>query len=210
MRGLLTGLGMIGVVVERVFAALCITPRHVWQALAERRTRRFAIGAALVVLLLYLLAIGDIVVPASGQPVFGPTLQVAFGNLFRMKASYLFEPVLAVRANSHLTVFVSPVNIALGAAVAALAGANVAVTVDAAQRAACRRTRFGPLLGVLPALGIETACGAPTVLVALGAGMGTALLPTVLMVRPIFYPLTISVLTVALVPGWCRSRSPAS
>ena len=199
MTGLLSGLGMIGTAVEHGFAALRTTPQAVRQAMAEARPRRFAIGTALAVLLLYLLAIGDIVVSASGQTGFGPSVQVAFANIFKTKAPYLFEPVLAIRANAHLTLFLSPANVALGAAVAALAAANVALTVHSAQRTACRRTTIGPLVAVLPALGIGFACCAPTLLVALGVGVGAALLPVVLMVRPILYPLTISMLAVTLV-----------
>lgn len=188
MRGLLTGLGLIGMATERGFWALCATPRQVRQAMAATRPRRFAICAGVSVLALYLLAIGDIAVSGSGRTGYGPTAQVAFDNLFRMKAAYLFEPVLAIRAGAHLTIFVSPVNLALGAAVAALAASNVAVTAHAAQTTACSRTRFGPLLGVLPSLGIGVACCAPTALVAVGAGVGAALLPTVLTVRPNLLP----------------------
>ena len=207
MRGLLTGLGMIGVGVEHVVAVLRAAARAVHRAMAEARPRRFAVGTGLAVLLLYLLAIGDIAVTASGKTGFGPRVQVAFGNLFQTKAPYLFEPVVAIRANANLTLFLSPANVALGAAVAALAAANVALTVHSAQRAACRRTAIGPLLGVLPALGIGFACCAPTLLVAFGVGVGAALLPVALMVRPILYPLTISMLAVTLVWRVWRSYS---
>ncbi len=210
MRRLLTGLGMLGAAVEQMFAALRSTPRQVGQAITQRRPRRFATGAALAVLLLYLLAIGDIAVSASGEAGFGPPVQFAFDNVFRAKAPYLFEPVLAIRANGHLTLFLSPVNLALGAAVAGLAAANVALGMQETQRAACRRSAIGPLVGVLPTLGIGFACCAPTLLVALGTGMGAALLPVVLMVRPVLYPLTIGLLTVALVWRCYRVRDSSA
>ncbi len=194
--------------IEQGFCALRVTPGKVGQAFVERRPRRFAIGAGLAVLLLYLLAIGDIAVSSSSQTGLGPAVQVAFENLFRTRAVYLFEPVFAIRAGAHLTVFVSPVNAAMGAVVAALAAANVAVTVFVAQSTACPRARFVPLLGVLPSLGIGFACCAPTALVAVGAGVGSALLPTVLMVRPIFYPLSIVALVIALVWQCFRSMPP--
>ncbi|MGD9620771.1 MAG: hypothetical protein AB7G47_10390 [Mycolicibacterium sp.] len=203
-----TALGTIGIATERGFFALRVTPRNVRQALAQRRPRRFAIAAGFAVLLLYLLAIGDIAVSGSRKTGFGPNVQVAFDNLLQARAAYLFEPVLAITAGAHLTLFVSPVNLVLGAAVAALAAANVAVSVHVAQTMACSRTRFGPLLGVLPSLGIGVACCAPTVLIALGAGMGAALLPAVLMLRPIFYPLTIGALVIALVWQSFRGVQP--
>ncbi|MCH9768983.1 MAG: hypothetical protein K0U70_14410, partial [Actinomycetia bacterium] len=207
---LLTGLGMIGAAVERMFAALRSTPRQVARAMTQKRPRRFATVAALAVLLLYLLAIGDIAVSASGESGFGPPVQFAFDNVFRAKAAYLFEPVIAIRANGHITLFLSPVNLALGAAVAGLAAANVALTMQERQPEACRRSAIGPLVGVLPTLGLGFACCAPTLLVALGAGMGAALLPVALMVRPVLYPLTIGLLIVALVWRSYRVRdSPA-
>ena len=210
MSRLLTGLGMIGAAVERMFAALRSTPRQVARAMTQKRPRRFATVAALAVLLLYLLAIGDIAVSASGESGFGPPVQFAFDNVFRAKAAYLFEPVIAIRANGHITLFLSPVNLALGAAVAGLAAANVALTMQERQPEACRRSAIGPLVGVLPTLGLGFACCAPTLLVALGAGMGAALLPVALMVRPVLYPLTIGLLIVALVWRSYRVRdSPA-
>ncbi|MCH9642221.1 MAG: hypothetical protein K0U71_11065 [Actinomycetia bacterium] len=210
MRSLLTGLGMIGAAVERMFAALRSTPRQVARAMTQKRPRRFATVAALAVLLLYLLAIGDIAVSASGESGFGPPVQFAFDNVFRAKAAYLFEPVIAIRANGHITLFLSPVNLALGAAVAGLAAANVALTMQERQPEACRRSAIGPLVGVLPTLGLGFACCAPTLLVALGAGMGAALLPVALMVRPVLYPLTIGLLIVALVWRSYRLRDSSA
>lgn len=207
MNALLTGLATIGLAVENVLAALRATPRNLAQALAVRGHRRLATAATTTVMLLYLLAIGDLLVSATGQLATGPAVQALPDNLFRAKAPYLFEPVLAIRADSHLTLFVSPVNLALGAIVAALAGANAAVAGHAAQRGACRPVRYGGLLGALPAFGIGFACCTPTLLLVLGASTGVALLPAMLSLRPIFYPLTLVLLTAALAFS-ARPRKP--
>jgi hypothetical protein len=53
----------------------------------------------------------------------------------------------ALRPNSHLTLFVSPLNILLGSVVAALAAANVAV----AGTRRGKRSAVGPHLAVPPA-----------------------------------------------------------
>jgi hypothetical protein len=201
VTALLAGLAAIGGVAERVAVAIGGTPRRVREAFAVREHRRAALAVAAGVLVLYLLAIGDIVVSVSGRLSTTPTLQTATDNMFRATAPYLFEPVLALRPDSHLTVFVSPVNIFLGAGVAALAAAIVAVARDAARRAACRRSGYGRLVGVLPALGLGFACCTPTVLLVLGTSTGAALLPAVLAVRPIFYPLTVALLVATLAWG---------
>ncbi len=211
MNALLAGLATIGLAAENVLAALRATPRKLAQALAVRRHRRLATATATAtataILLLYLLAIGDISVSATGQLGTGPAVQTMPDNLFRAKAPYLFEPVLAIRADSHLTLFVSPVNLALGAVVAALAGANAAVAGHAAQRGACRRVRYGGLLGALPAPGIGFACCTTTLLPVLGASTGAALLPAMLSIRPIFYPLAV-VLLAATLAFSARPRKP--
>lgn len=199
MTGLLAGLAAIGFAVERVCAAIGYAPKRVREACAVRAHRRAAGAVGAGVLILYLLTIGDIVVLVSGNLATTPTLQTATDELFDVKAPYLFEAVLALRPNAHLTVFVSPVNIVLGAAVAVLAAANVAVAQHASRQGTCRRSGYGRLVGVLPALGLGSVCCAPTVLLALGASTTAALLPAMLLVRPIFYPLTVALLGASLV-----------
>ncbi|MCP3818516.1 hypothetical protein NLX86_10415 [Streptomyces sp. A3M-1-3] len=102
----------------------------------------------------------------------------------------------------------------LAAVVAALVGCNVAVAGPAARQAAsCRRPggRAGHtrLLGVLPAFLIGFACCVPTVLLVFGTGTAAALLPVLLPLRPLFYPLTLVTLIVTLVWGTSRIDAPA-
>jgi hypothetical protein len=203
---LLAGLATLGDTWDRAASTTRQTTRYVRAALASRLARRAGMITAIVVLVLYLLAIGDIAISASGRWATAPLLQTAPENVLHARAPYLFEPVLALHPSAHLAVFVSPLNLLLGALVAALAGCNLAVASYSAQRAACRRRGYGRLLGALPAFLLGFACCTPTVLLALGASTGAAILPVLLPLRPIFYPLTLLLLVTGLVWGTHRAN----
>jgi hypothetical protein len=209
VNAILAGLAAVGGAAERVALATGAAPRAVKGACMVRAHRRVAVIVAAGMLILYLFAIGDIAVSVSGRLSTTPALQTEVDNLFRTRAPYLFEPVLALRPDSHLTVYVSPLNILLGSVVAVLAAANVAVARDAARQAVCRRTGFGRLVGVLPVLGLGFACCTPALLIALGSSAAAALGPTVLAVRPVFYPFTVLLLTATLLWG-ARAAATAS
>ncbi|WP_244206712.1 hypothetical protein [Streptomyces swartbergensis] len=146
---------------------------------------------------------------ASGRFTGASVFQAAPDQLFRARAPYLFEPVLAWHPSGHVAVFVSPVNLLLGTVVAALVGCNIAVAAFAARQAAsCRRTRYARLLGVLPAFLLGFACCVPTFLLVIGTGAAAALLPVLIPLRPVFYPLTLVMLIATVV--WGASRSGRS
>lgn len=98
----------------------------------------------------------------------------------------------------------SPLNLVLGGVVALLAGANVTVATHAVRQGTCKRTRYGQLLGVAPAFLLGVACCAPTLLLAIGTSATAALLPLLLPIRSIFYPLTLMMLLITLVWGTHR------
>ncbi|OII66366.1 hypothetical protein [Streptomyces sp. CC77] len=201
MNPLLAFLARVG----GVWDASVATPRRVRAALGVHRHRRAALITAAVTLLVYMWSIGDLAVSPSGRFSGGPVFQSAPEQLFQARAPYLFEPVLAVHPSAHVAVFVSPVNLLLGAIVAGLVGCNVAVAAFVArQNAACRRTRYARVLGVLPAFLLGFACCVPAFLLVLGTGTAAALLPVMIPLRPVFYPLTLLMLTAALV--WGASR----
>ncbi|KUO19582.1 hypothetical protein AQJ91_19320 [Streptomyces dysideae] len=184
-----------------------VQPGAVRAALAMRRHRRTGLLAAAVVLAAYLFSIGDLAVSASGRFTGVPVFRTAWEQLFEARAPYLFEPVLALHPSPHVAVFLSPVNLLLGAVVATLVGCNVAVAGLAGRQAAsCRRTRHARLLGVLPAFLLGFACCVPTVLLVLGTGTAAVVLPVLIPLRPIFYPLTLVLLTSTLVWGASRPR----
>ncbi|MBT2478480.1 hypothetical protein [Streptomyces sp. ISL-94] len=206
MNPLTAALAKAGDAWDAAVAAAAATPRRVRAALGVHRHRQAALIAAAVTLLVYLFSIGDLAVSASGRFTGAPVFQAAPGQLFRARAPYLFEPVLAVHPSDHVAVFVSPVNLLLGAVVAALVGCNIALAAFAARQAAsCRRTRYARLLGVLPAFLLGFACCVPAFLLVLGTSTAAALLPVLLPLRPVFYPLTLVMLFSTLV--WGASRT---
>lgn len=178
------------------------TPRVLKQALAPRQGRRVLGIATGVVLALYLLAVGDVAISLSGRWAGATAVRFAPDGLFRPRAPWLFEPVLEIHPGAHFAVFVSPVNVVLGAIVAVLAGLNIALAAHAARQAvACRNPGYSRSLAVLPAFLLGFACCVPTFVLALGAGTAAAILPVLLPIRPLFYPLTVILLVGALVWG---------
>ncbi|MGP4050434.1 hypothetical protein [Streptomyces sp. 2A115] len=212
MNRLLVGLARAGDAWDATVTAAVAVPRRVRAALAVRRHRRTGVIAAAVVLVAYQFSIGDLKVSASGRFTGAPVFQTAWEQLFHARAPYLFEPVLAWHPTEHLAVFLSPVNLLLGSVVAALVGCNIAVAAFAARQAAScrqpgRRTGYARLLGVLPAFLLGFACCVPTFLLVLGTGTAAALLPMLIPLRPVFYPLTLVLLTAALVGQSRASRA---
>ncbi|WP_251016538.1 hypothetical protein [Streptomyces sp. ISL-99] len=206
MSRLLTVLAAAGGAWGGTVAAIAATPRRVRAALAVRRYRRAALIAATLTLVLYLFSIGDLAVSGSGRFTGAPLARAAPDQLFTARAPYLFEPVLAWHPTSHLAVFISPVNLLLGAIVAALVGCNIAVTAHAArQNASCRGSRYARLLAVLPSFLLGFACCVPAFVLVLGASTAAALLPVLIPLRPVFYPLTLVMLTGTLVWGTSRT-----
>lgn len=192
---------------DRVVHAVGATPRTLRYALAARRERRVGGIAASLILVLYLLAIGDVAISFAGRWAAAPAVRFAPDRLLLARAPYLFEPVLALHPGSHVAIFLSPINLLLGATVAALAGLNIALAAYGARQAvACRRPGYSRALAVLPAFLLGFACCVPTFVLALGAGTAAAILPVLLPIRPLFYPLTLVLLLGALVWGAHRVR----
>jgi hypothetical protein len=190
-------------------AALAVrdTPRVLKEALALRRGRRVFGIAASAILALYLLAIGDVAISPSGRWAGATSVRFAPDGLFRTRAPWLFEPVLELHPGGHLAVFASPVNLLLGVLVAVFGGLNIALAAHAARQAvACRNPGYSRSLAVLPAFLLGFACCVPTFVLALGAGTAAAILPVLLPIRPLFYPLTLILLLGALVWGVHRVR----
>ncbi|GAA5125319.1 hypothetical protein [Haloechinothrix salitolerans] len=198
----------VGDGVDHAAGAIRDTPATLRAALSHRRGRRVFGVAGAVILLLYLLAIGDIALSASGRWAAEPLARVAPDALFRSRAPWLYEPVIELHPGAHVAVFASPVNLLLAGIVASLAGLNLALAAHAAKQAvACRRPGYSRSLAVLPAFLLGIACCAPTFVLALGAGTAAAIVPVLLPLRPWFYPLTLVLLLTALVWGVHRVRA---
>ncbi|MFG2760977.1 hypothetical protein [Streptomyces wuyuanensis] len=205
MSRLLTVLAAAGGAWDGTVAATAATPRRVRAALAIGRYRKAALIAATLTLVVYLFSIGDLAVSGSGRFTGAPLVRAAPDQLFTARAPFLFEPVLAWHPTSHLAVFISPVNLLLGVIVAALVGCNIAATAHAARQATCCRcTRYARLLAVLPAFLLGFACCVPAFVLVLGASTA-ALLPVLIPLRPVFYPITLLMLAATLVWGTART-----
>jgi hypothetical protein len=155
---------------------------------------------------LYLLAIGDIAPSGRvGRASGAWWIEVAPSwteRLFAARAPYLFEPVLAVHPLPQLTILLSPVNLVLGGLLAGLVGLNLAVAAyAAAQATSCQPTGYGRLLAALPALLTGVTCCIPTFLAVLGSSTAAVLLPVVMPLRMLFYPLSLVLLTATLIWG---------
>ncbi len=197
----------IGDGADSALQAVRDTPGVLSAALALPRMRRFFLTAASVTLALYLLAIGDVVISPSGRWADSPSVRFAAEGMLQPRAPWLFEPVLQLHPGAYLAVFVSPVNLLLGAVVAALAGLNIALAAYGAHQAVtCHNPGYSRSLGVLPAFLLGLACCLPTFVLALGAGTAAAVLPVLLPIRSLFYPLTLILLLGALVWGVHRIR----
>jgi xanthosine utilization system XapX-like protein len=196
---------------DAVVRAVRATPRIVWDSLSGRRERWVFGVASGLILLGYLMAIGDLALSVSGRWSHAPAARFAPDGLFSMRAPWLFEPVLELHPGAHFAVLASPINLLLGMTVAALAGLNLALAAHGARRAvACRRPGYSRSLAVLPAFLLGVACCVPTFVLALGAGTAAAVLPVLLPLRPWIFPLTLVLLLGTLVWGARQVQSARS
>ena len=185
--------------------------RAVAAALRDRRARRAAVAVATAYLLVYLLAVGDVTVsPASDLSRFVdlPSLHVApdwTAKLLARRAAFSYEPVLALYPVNHVTVFVAPLDLAMGLLLGALAGLNLAVALRARRASlACRLRGLPGLLGALPALLTGLTCCVPTLALALGAQFTFALLA----VSDWLFPLALVVTSISLVWSAQQAAGP--
>jgi len=155
----------------RRFASPRRTVRDTTTLLSLRRYRRFLYVSAAAYLAVYLVAIGDVTLGGSwGLTVTDPSLAL------NRRAFASFEPVAAV-SSPYVTALVSPVNIAVGAVLSALVGANLAFSYYTWRNPdSCGTTNASGLLSSVPALLAGTACCAPVVLLVLGIQASAALL----------------------------------
>lgn len=205
----------VGDGVDALAASLRALPGHVRAALAVRRNRRAAALVAFSYLLLYLVAIQDVAISASGK--FGrfastPSVEVVSewaDRIFAERAPFLFEPIATVYPIPQLAIFVSPGNVLVGSMLAVLLGLNVAVALWAGSRdRACGRRRYAGVLGALPGLLLGFSCCAPTLILLLGPSFAAAFLPAFIPLRPYLFPLAIGLMAAML--AWSVRRAAAA
>jgi hypothetical protein len=134
----------------------------------EAVTRRLAWLIALAYLAIFLIVIGDLTVDSASRP-FSAFAAAGWESLvLRQRAPFQFEALAVVEA-PFLVWLVSPMNVAIGAALGLLTGIQVAL-VGVARRCslACGLSPATGLLAGLPGLLAGSACCAPILFLLLG------------------------------------------
>mgnify|MGYP001286679898 CR=1 FL=1 len=205
MRRLVGILVRLGDLTDAAAAIVRATPGAVRRTLRVRRYRRLAILVGLAYLVVYLLAIGDIAISASGRyGRFASTPSVQFASdwmhkLFAERAPFLYEPIAAIHLIPQLAVLISVGNLLVGSALAGLLSLNVAVAADGIARGrACRRSAYGPLLSSLPGFLLGFGCCVPSFILLLGTNLTAAILPTFISVRSYLFPASAFLMVVML------------
>lgn len=204
----------VGDATDVVAGAARDVPGQLRSALAQRRHRRAALGVSIGYLLLYLLAIRDLAISASGRYAGLPAFDVVpdwTGRLLEERAPFLYEPVVAIHPIPQLAVLVSPGNLLVGLVIGLLLGANVALVAHAARVRACRRRgAYAGALGAVAPLLMGFSCCAPTFILLLGAEAAAALLPAFVPARPYLLPSAIATMALMLVWSAGRATTPSA
>ncbi|HUG40676.1 MAG TPA: hypothetical protein VMM12_09330 [Longimicrobiales bacterium] len=159
--------------------------------LSLRFYRRLAIGIAAVYLVLFLVALQDISRGGRGFQL----LSTEWTRMFDRTGAITFEPIAQVTLPG-LTILLSPLNIAMGLALAGLAGLNLTVTWMAfRQPKACRFNRSTGILASVPALLAGSACCAPAIILILGLQVSSLFIT----VFQVLIPVSAALLLVTLV-----------
>lgn len=165
-----------------------------------RFARRLGIGAGLLYLLIYLMAIQNLVISGTDLTRFVqvPSVVVASdwtSKVLRPIAPFYFESVAAVYPVNHLTIFLSPVNLVMGALLGGLVAMNVAAAAYLIRTSrACGTRAYTGLLGALPGFLTGFACCVPTLALVLGAQFTVLLIA----VRSYFFPFAVVALGLSL------------
>ncbi|RLM63534.1 hypothetical protein DVK05_14770 [Halorubrum sp. Atlit-8R] len=193
----------------RVAGLLRRTGFAVRAALGRRDGRATALAAAGGYLLAYLVGLGHLglregaVAGDAGRPIPAVDLVVAGDPLAlatRRVAPFQYEPVALLSAGPVEYLF-SPVNAGLGAALAALVGVTLAVSVVAWRGpAACRIGAGAGAVAGVPGLLSGFACCGPTLLLVIGVQASAGLLAALRW----FLPVSVAGLCATLL--WVGSR----
>lgn len=152
--------------------------------------RRLALGLGGIYLILFLVALQDIT--AGGRGVAFLTTDLS--RMWERTGTFTFEPVAQLTLPG-LTILFSPLNVALGAVLAALAGLNLVLTwIAFRQPRACRFNRSAGILASVPAFLAGGACCAPAIVLILGLQLSSLMVS----VFQILIPLSLILLVLTL------------
>jgi len=146
--------------------------------LGRRDGRAILAGVSAGYLLVYLYAIGHLGAGIDGVELF--VVSDPLGTAFVRRSAFSFEPIARL-VLGPVTLLLAPVNVALGAVLGGLVGANVALSYLAWRSPeACGidpgAASAGGVLAGVPALLSGAACCGPVVLIALGVQATAGLL----------------------------------
>lgn len=176
-------------------------------SLGRSRYRWAVLSAGLAYLLLYLYAVGQLVLdPGVSSPGGSPAFVAAAdwpSRLLDPIAGYTFEPVAVLYLADGLALFLAPANLLIGVLLGGLIALNLATAVYALSTVrSCRRLSWTGLLGSLPALLTGFACCVPTVGLMLGTNLALALIG----LQTVLLPLSLAALTAGLLWNLHRAR----
>jgi hypothetical protein len=166
--------------------------------LSTPRLRRLALLAGTAYALIYLYALGHVVISPGSNPLPGGGVFFAtsLDNLWKERAPYNYEPVAAFQPVQGFVIFLAVPNLILAAILGLLLGLNIASAVHAytAVKACGVKNSFSTLGASVPAFLTGFACCAPTFLILLGAAFAASLLALL----PFFIPTAIAALLAGL------------
>jgi hypothetical protein len=162
-------------------SAVAAPVRTLLAILRVRRYRRLAAGVTATYLILFLVALQDISLGGTGFHVLTTDWQRALHRT----GAFTFEPIAQLTLPGA-TLLVSPLNVAIGAMLAVLAGVNLTVTYLAFQQPrACRFNRASGILASVPALLAGGACCAPAIVLILGVQLSSLMVAAFQVLIPV-------------------------
>lgn len=174
-------------------------------ALSAPRLRRVALAAGLLYALIYLAALGHLVISPGSTPFPGEGLFtiVSTDNLWRERAPYNFEPIAVFHPVEGFALFLAVPNLLLAGTLGVLLGLNISLSMYAyATLKVCGvKGSFSGMAASLPAFLTGFACCAPTLLILIGAAFAAGFLALL----PVLMPLAITALVLGL--AWNLFRS---
>ncbi|MEE9600338.1 MAG: hypothetical protein V3W22_01355 [Thermoplasmata archaeon] len=178
--------------------------RRLGDALSYPRYRRIALLSGLAYALFYLYSLGHLVISPGSSPIPGGGVFtfVGFGNIWRERAPYNFEPVGIIQPFEGFAIFLAVPNLLLAATLGLLLGLNISTLVyNYNQARACGLARsFSGVFASLPAFLTGFACCTPTLVILVGASLSAS----VIGLLQWFMPAAMAALALALVYNLLR------
>lgn len=165
---------------------------------ADPKAQLFAWGIALIYVLVFQFAIADLTIDGASRPFAFLTLPNWADVVFRQRVPFQFESV-AIVEGPFFVWLLSPMNIAIGAALGLLTGAQVAL-VGIARKCAvsCGLRPVAGIVAGLPGLFAGSACCAPLLFVVLGIQLTASLITLIGLLIPVAFLLLIGGLVYTL------------